>query len=188
MENVEPAGFWIRGAGRLIDWIPNYAAGGVAGLVLAFGWGVLKAMNKPISNWPEEIQSAKVLPWIAGMIASWLYHSFSESVAGATLGKRLLGLEVVSETLGPATFMQTMKRDLAFVVDALFIGAVAYGYMKDSPAKQRLGDKWAKTRVVMRRSLPPASRRPTGVFICALPAAVGLAAETMLIAYMLVLL
>lgn len=64
MENVESAGFGIRAAGGLIDWIPN---------------------------------------WIAG------------AVAGATFSKRLLGLEVVSETLAPATFVQTMKRDLAFL-------------------------------------------------------------------------
>jgi hypothetical protein len=30
VENVEPAGFWIRAAGRLIDWIPNWIAGAVA--------------------------------------------------------------------------------------------------------------------------------------------------------------
>ena len=187
MENVEPAGFWIRAAGRLIDWIPNWIAGAVAGGVLAFTWGVLKAMNKPVTDWPDTVQNAKVMPWVAGMIASWLYHSFSEAVAGATLGKRLLGLEVVSETFAPATFVQTMKRDLAFFVDAFFFGAVAYSQMKDSPEKQRIGDDWGKTRVVMRRSLPPELRRSTGLFVCVFLAAVGLAAQTMLIAYMLVL-
>jgi uncharacterized RDD family membrane protein YckC len=187
VENVEPAGFWIRAAGRMIDWIPNWIAGAIAGGVLAFTWGVLKAMNKPVSDWPDTAGNRKILLWIAGVIASWLYHSFSEAVAGATLGKRLLGLEVVSETLAPANLVQTLKRDLAYFVDAFFFGAVAYSHMKDSPEKQRIGDEWGKTRVVLRRSLPPESRRPTALFVCAFLAAVGLAAQTMLIAYMLLI-
>jgi hypothetical protein len=39
----------------------------------------------------------------------------------------------------------------------------------------------------MRRSLPPELRRSTGLFVCVFLAAVGLAAQTMLIAYMLVI-
>jgi len=188
-ENVEPAGFWIRGAARLIDWIPNYAAGSIAGLVLALVGGFLTTITKvPLATWMEEIQDAKIAPFIGGVIGSCLYHAFSESVAGATLGKRLLGLEVVGENLAPATLAQTLKRDVAFFVDALFFGLIAYGHMKDSPEKQRLGDEWGKTRVVMRRSLPPHSRRPTALFICVFLAAMGLAAQTMVLVYLVVLL
>jgi hypothetical protein len=60
--------------------------------------------------------------------------------------------------------------------------------MKDSPEKQRLGDEWGKTRVVMRRSLPPSSRRPTALFICVFFAAMGLAAQTMVLVHLVVLL
>ena len=43
MQNVEPAGFWIRAAGQLIDYVPTYAAQVVSGGVLAIVAGFVAA-------------------------------------------------------------------------------------------------------------------------------------------------
>lgn len=53
--------------------------------------------------------------------------------------------------IGP---IQALKRSIAFLADALFLGLIAWAHMRDSPEKQRLGDAWADMRVVFRQSLP----------------------------------
>jgi uncharacterized RDD family membrane protein YckC len=87
-----------------------------------------------------------------------LYHAFSEGVGGASLGKAVLGLRVKSEELRPAGVWRGVVRSLAYYIDAIFFGAVAYSAMSDSRWLQRHGDKWAGTVVVRAASLSPASR------------------------------
>ena len=83
-----------------------------------------------------------------------LIHAASESIGGATLGKWILGLIVISDHGGLISFLDGIKRALAFGVDALFWGLVAYLVMRETPKKKRLGDKWAHSVVVRRKSLP----------------------------------
>ena len=168
--DAEPAGFGIRLAARLLDYLPVIVAGGMS---LAVG---SLFVSIPTAQKDLSLLNRFVLR-IGAVVAVTLYHTFSESIGGASLGKRLLGLEVVSEDLGPATLLQGWKRSLAFLLDGFFFGAIGYNAMKNSPTRQRIGDEWAKTRVVLRRSLPPASRRPTRIFVFALFGAMGIAAE-----------
>ncbi|HKS21192.1 MAG TPA: RDD family protein [Thermoanaerobaculia bacterium] len=164
---VEAADFGIRFVARLVDYLPVILAGGLS---LAIASAVATG---PV---PAENDDSLVIR-IGFLVATILYHAFSESIGGASLGKRLFGLEVVSEDLRPATLLQGWKRSLAFVVDGFFFGLVGYNAMKKSPIRQRIGDGWAKTRVVLRRSLPPALRRPTSIFVFSLFGALGIAAE-----------
>lgn len=183
--NVEPVDFGIRAVGRLIDYGPTLLAGVVSGAALALIAGAIGgATRRPDSVVFAAMTKTSPLTYLGGLLATTVYHAFSESIGGASLGKRLLGLEVVSENLQPATLLQGLKRDIGFFVDALFFGVVAIHYMNQSPIKQRLGDRWGKTRVVRRRSLPLELRRPTRIFVFVFLAAVALAVETLVAAHL----
>ena len=165
--NVEPADFWIRFLARLIDYLPVIVAGGMSVAIVSLF---------VTARTPGGLAERFVLR-AGALFATVLYHTFSESIGGASFGKRLLGLEVVSEDLRPATLLQGWKRSLAFLLDGLFFGLVGYSAMVKSPIRQRIGDRYAKTRVVRRRSLPPALQRPTPIFVFSLFGAMGIAAE-----------
>jgi len=83
------------------------------------------------------------------------YHLTSEWIGGATVGKLALGLRVRNAQLGRCTFVGALVRTLAYYLDALFFGLVAYLVMQESEMKQRLGDKWGNTVVVEASSLAP---------------------------------
>jgi len=167
---VEAADFGIRFAARLVDYLPVIVTAGMSVAIASF-----VAMTPVPAE--EEGAGARFAMRIGAVVATILYHAFSESIGGASLGKRLFGLEVVGEDLRPATLLQGWKRSLAFLVDGFFFGMVGYNAMKKSPIRQRIGDGWAKTRVVLRRSLPPALRRPTSIFVFSLLGAIGIASE-----------
>jgi uncharacterized RDD family membrane protein YckC len=82
----------------------------------------------------------------------------------------ILGLTVLDATGGFCKPGAALGRELAYYIDALFFGIVAYASMNKSACQQRLGDKWAHTVVVRRRSLQPAQRRSTGRFVAAVAA------------------
>ena len=103
-----------------------------------------------------------------GIAAMVTYTTLSEWLGGATLGKVLAGLRVVSAnppTAGPS-FRAALRRGLAFYVDALFFGLIAYSAMMRNQRGQRVGDTWAGTVVVWRQDgpdLPPWRGWPIGV-------------------------
>ncbi len=151
----EPGGFMIRAGARLIDWVVTFCVGFVAAVVLGLGAGIYRAMTgADLSLFFKSLQETGVISWVGGMIGVVAYHTFAEGIAGATIGKRILGLQVCDISLGPCRIGQAFKRSLAFFFDALFFGLVAERYMSDSPMKQRAGDHWADTVVVKRRSVP----------------------------------
>ena len=68
-----------------------------------------------------------------------------------------------------------MKRNLAYYVDSLFFGLVAYQKMSESPKRQRIGDHWGRTMVVRLAEIDP-STRPSGLRFAA-ATLVGLTAD-----------
>jgi uncharacterized RDD family membrane protein YckC len=94
--------------------------------------------------------------WIA--VAIWfLYLTAMEAGIGATFGKLALGIRVVREDGGSIDLGRSLVRNLARTVDGLpwilpyLVGAIV---VWNSPTKQRLGDRWAHTVVVVRGSAP----------------------------------
>lgn len=173
---LEPAGFWIRAAARIIDWVVLGIVGMFVGVFLALIAGIVEATTGgPAPDLLEAMTKTTFIGWIGGVITNLGYHSLFEGVAGSTVGKRVLGLHVVAFDLTPVRFDQAVKRSIGFLVDALFFGAIAAGEMKDSPEKQRIGDRWGETRVVRRRSLPLELRPSTLQFFAAFVAAVQIA-------------
>jgi len=157
--DLRGAGFAVRCGARLIDMV--YVA--VLGLVAGVFGGILILL----------IGSAERLRSSSGMnltglatafLGTILYHALCEGMHGATLGKRLLGLRVVSEDGSPVDIKRAMIRTAAFYVDGLFFGLIGWISMRRSPARQRYGDRWARTVVAVADELPQSSQRPIVLF------------------------
>jgi hypothetical protein len=85
-------------------------------------------------------------------VLTWGYGAFCEGFFnGQTLGKRALGIRVVSDTGVPITGAQAVLRNLVGSVDGLvpFFYQAALASMVLSPKFQRLGDLAAGTMVVV---------------------------------------
>jgi uncharacterized RDD family membrane protein YckC len=78
------------------------------------------------------------------------YYVFCESVSGATLGKRMVGIQVVGEDGEPVTIGAAVVRNLLRLVDCLFFYLVGAIFFLTSAKGQRLGDRAAHTLVVRR--------------------------------------
>ncbi len=89
--------------------------------------------------------------------AAWLflalglgYYVFCEAATGATLGKRMVGIQVIGEDGEQLTFGASVVRNLLRLVDCLFFYLVGGIFALTSPHGQRLGDRAAHTLVVRR--------------------------------------
>jgi uncharacterized RDD family membrane protein YckC len=78
------------------------------------------------------------------------YYVFCEAATGATLGKRMVGIQVIGEDGEHLTFGASLVRNLLRLVDCLFFYLVGAIFALTSPHGQRLGDRAAHTLVVRR--------------------------------------
>ena len=96
-----------------------------------------------------------------------IYFILFEWLFGATPGKLLLGLRVVTERGEPCGFVAAFLRGLMRLIDGLFLCIPAYVSMSTSDLRQRLGDKAAGT-VVAHKSDPQITRsRSVWLFLLA---------------------
>ncbi len=102
--------------------------------------------------------SAGMGPALVGyFLLTWGYGVFCEGLLnGQTLGKRLLGLRVMSESGVPITFAQAVVRNLVGTVDGPlpFCYLLGLGSMVLTGRFQRLGDLAAGTMVVIEERKP----------------------------------
>jgi uncharacterized RDD family membrane protein YckC len=180
-EGLEYVGFWPRAVARALDAVINYAAsdvfGGVIGAFLGVFIGILEEVGVVIL--PDAISDEIGLAYYflllpITFISMVLAEAAAESISGVSLGKLCLGLVVTTEEGGRISFVAGIKRSVAFFVDTLFFGLVAYLVMKETPRFQRLGDKWAHTVVVRRKALPEELRPTTGRIVAGIAAAAGI--------------
>ena len=167
------AGFGIRAAARTIDIIYGLVVGLVAGLFAGIVIVFLEQAGDVAPGWQEKIGGVNLVAWGASFLGTLFYHSLTEGMYGASLGKLLCGLRVVSEAAQPIGISQAFKRSLAFYWDGLFFGVVGYLSMKESELNQRYGDHWAKTVVIKTADVPPESKRGAGMFAVAFVVASG---------------
>jgi uncharacterized RDD family membrane protein YckC len=171
-QELEYVGFWRRAGARILDTGVHLALGLVAGVVVGIMTGVVAALRGvPFETlWPQ-VQPVNWMSWSSGILGSMLYLVVSTAGHGSSLGKLLLGIVVLEETGRPCTGLQAWKREILYFIDALFFGLIAYQQMSKSQYQQRLGDEWADTVVVHRRSAPKRSLRSglqfAGVFFFA---------------------
>lgn len=78
------------------------------------------------------------------------YYIVCEAAAGATLGKRMVGIRVVGESGEHVTVGAAVIRNLLRLVDCLFFYLVGALFVLTSQQGQRLGDRVARTIVVRR--------------------------------------
>ena len=103
----------------------------------------------------QRLSATSGLDFLAGLLGSLAMHTVAEGLHGSTIGKRLCGLTVVTVGGAPPTLGGALKRNIAFLWDALFFGMIAAQRMSQSPLNQRYGDAWANTQVVRLSVLTP---------------------------------
>ena len=168
---LEGVPFWPRAGARLIDLVAHYMIAVAIGLIFGIFIGIVAAAEHlPVEQLTQRFAGISASTFLLGILASIAYHTLSEGMGGATLGKQMLGMVVVKEDSGLCDVNAGLIRSLAYLIDSLFFGLVAYLQMNKSPRQQRLGDRWAGTIVVRRASLPAGSpaagRSPWGGIVC----------------------
>lgn len=145
-------GFWKRLLAYLIDTVPITLA---VFLPAYFFLGFDEVMHSYFGDRKNPdaraaYYSQRDLIKNFGLLVYLVYCIFMESSGmHATLGKRVLGAKVVSETGEPLTLKQALLRNLLKILSAfpLFMGFLMAAFSKK---RQALHDKFAKTYVVER--------------------------------------
>lgn len=181
------AGFGIRAVARIVDVIFGLIIGLAVGITSVIVIAALAHNGVITSDWQEAIRTKDQLPaMFLSLIGSILYHSFSEGIGGASVGKALCRLRVVTTEGSPCTLLRAIKRSVAFLVDMLFFGLVGFLSMRTSPSNQRYGDKWAET-VVVRKGTSIINGNSGSLFIGVLVGAIVWAAFLALPTFMKIL-
>lgn len=137
----EPAGFWIRLLGYLIDW-------GVLWLVSALLEPRLGIVGDVSDSLPIARQIELLLPSILlGLLVSMTYETLMVGAWRGTLGKLLLGLRVVRGDGGRVPYGLSMMRWFAHLFSLLPIG-FGYVWIGLSPSKRAWHDYLCDTRVM----------------------------------------
>ena len=83
------------------------------------------------------------------LAAMFFYFVLLEGLLGATIGKMILGLQVVSTDRGPCGLKRSFIRNILRIVDALpALNILGVVLIAASPEKARFGDRIAGTRVI----------------------------------------
>ena len=147
--------FGDRLGGRVLDTILHYVVGFAVVIFIGIVAAVVQALGGPsVDETIARMDGEGAWPFITGLLGIVLYGTLCEGLFGSTPGKYILGMVVLNEDGTRCTLTAAFKRSLALFVDTLFFGVIAWSAMKESPKKQRVGDKWAKTIVVKRASVP----------------------------------
>ena len=162
-EGPEVVGFRVRAGARILDTLVCLAISAVAGIVAFVLLSIVASLGGLPADWFQKAQETGVTGFLWGLTAVTLYHTVAEAVGGATIGKLIVGVRVLSDDFRPCSIKGAAIRSLGYCLDSLFLGMVAYSFMSDSPLKQRVGDKWGRTVVVKAASVPAGSRRGGGL-------------------------
>jgi uncharacterized RDD family membrane protein YckC len=137
-------GFWIRFVAYLIDAILLNIVFGIIGAIL----GVSLIPADPAKIDPMEAMSSLGTFQLVALVVTWLYFALMESSPrGATVGKMVCGLRVVTEQGARLTFLNATGRFFAKFISAiiLFIGYLMAAF---TDRKRALHDIIAGTLVI----------------------------------------
>lgn len=162
---LAPAPLTRRLIAGLADLLPFHLAGGV---YLHFtlpmppdeAMRMLADLIRGRGEMPVEVAYA----WAGTIVAYLVYGVLMEMHFGATVGKMLFGLRVVSDEGAPPRRLEILLRNLLKVVEVFFFAPLLLAVLM-TRYRQRLGDMAARTAVIdARLVVPPAlpPQDPTG--------------------------
>lgn len=183
-ENAVP--FGPRAGARVIDLVVAQVAGTVGGAMAGITLALLALSGLGRSDWAQHLNLGFGLNLVVGGLAGVAGHAVSLVVCGTTLGKRLLGLRVVTTDGRRPGIVAAVVRELAWYVDSFFFGLVAFKAMENSPLQQRLGDAWANTVVVRSNTISGTGAASGGLVVVGI--LLGLAAHALVLGLGVVLL
>ena len=142
---LEPAGLALRFVAVLLDGIiVFFPASLVIGLLSGGGYA---ESGSGYANAGINVEGKAILLLL---IFSLCYYIFFESLSGATLGKRMVGIRVIAEEGTELGVGAALVRNLLRPVDALFFYLVGAIFALASARGQRLGDRAAHSMVIRR--------------------------------------
>lgn len=150
-ERVYYAGFWIRVAAKLIDWVILWGIAQV--LTRSLGLGNLNPFDI-LEMSPEAIQPIfqriLLLAFLDGVARLGFYWFFLKRFA-ATPGKMIFGLQVVSTRGGALGTGQIVGRYFSEILAKYFTLCIGYVVAGFDPEKRAMHDHFCDTRVVYKR-------------------------------------
>lgn len=141
------AGFWIRFAAIFIDGIVL----AIAGTIVRISLGMFStSVPHDVPNMGPDFLALLGISSSINFIFGLAYQGYFLSQFGATPGKMLFGLRVITSEGGPISVGRAMGRDLAYILDgiSLLIGFLIAAF--DSQ-KRALHDYICDTRVIHTR-------------------------------------
>ncbi|MCW5744806.1 MAG: RDD family protein [Alphaproteobacteria bacterium] len=139
MQGPAYGGFWLRFVAYIIDSVVL----NVVVFIISFAIGLaLGAANR------SDEQTAQAIGSVIGIILAWLYFALQESSeAGATLGKRALGLRVLRGDGVRLSFGRATGRFFAKFLSAVIL-LIGYIMAAFTERKRALHDMIADTVVI----------------------------------------
>jgi uncharacterized RDD family membrane protein YckC len=117
--------------------------------------GSFGSMHVTSGSIPTNYTAIYTVDWPWYLVVIFVYFFIQEASFSTTIGKRLLGIEVVDSAGQPITLRAAFLRTLLRFIDALpcfyLVGGVITLLM---PQRQRIGDLVAQTLVVRHQSAP----------------------------------
>lgn len=145
------AGFWMRGAAFIIDWLILASLVSILTLPWAEPLSKLQAEAFVQAKSPSPDYGIIMHFWLISVAIDlplgFLYFTAFVGARGATPGKQLLGLRIVQEDGSPVGYGRAFLRRAAQLISALTLGA-GYLMVAFHPEKRALHDLLAGTRVV----------------------------------------
>lgn len=135
---------WLRGIAFLLDVLIWLAASWV--MVLSYTLVVASLTNRPTWWVWAEVEQRQLLQTLA-VVGFWFYRLTLHAVAGRTLGKALMGLQVVTGQGRPCRFWHALVREIGFTLSLLPCG-LGFVWAIFDPYKQGWHDLMAGTFVV----------------------------------------
>lgn len=154
IHDIPKGGFWIRLVAYIFDNIFIFIGASILTLMAAFGaglGGILKGMD------PEEMEEiAAVFSMVIGIIFGPAYFTFFTGLEGQTLGKRIMGLRVVSTTGERIGYGRALLRYLGYYISFIPFGL---GFIMIGISKRKRGfhDIIAGTYVIRTKKWPCSS-------------------------------
>lgn len=134
MSSTDYRGVGIRAVAVIIDLV----VWGVIGYIIALLTGATTGAG-------FELEGAPALLWF---LSFFVYYIVLEAQFGQTVGKKLVGIRVVTESGTGIGYRDSVVRNVLRIVDGLLFYLVGAILVYQSDSKQRLGDRVGKTFVV----------------------------------------